>query len=53
MNPRVVNVTPGDNYTLSLVFTNGAKAIYDCHDLLYQMTAFDQVPEVYHSKYFG
>jgi hypothetical protein len=34
MNPRVVKVTPGDDYTLSLVFTNGEKAIYDCHDLL-------------------
>ena len=34
MNPRVVTVTPSDDYTLSLVFTNGEKAIYDCCDLL-------------------
>jgi len=34
MNPRIVKVTPGDDYTLSLVFTNGEKAIYDCRDLL-------------------
>jgi hypothetical protein len=34
MNPRVVKVTPGDDYTLSLLFTNGEKAIYDCRDLL-------------------
>jgi len=34
MNPRVVTVTPGDDYTLYLVFTNGEKAIYDCRDLL-------------------
>ena len=34
MNPRVLIVTPSDDYKLSLVFTNGEKAIYDCHDLL-------------------
>lgn len=34
MNPRVLQVIPGDDYTLSLVFTNGEKAIYDCHELL-------------------
>lgn len=34
MNPRVINVTPCDEYKLSLVFTNGEKAIYDCHGLL-------------------
>ena len=34
MNPRVVNVTPCDDYTLLLVFTNGEKAVYDCHELL-------------------
>ncbi len=32
MNPRVVKVTPGDDYTLSLLFTNGEKAIYDLLD---------------------
>jgi hypothetical protein len=40
-------------FSLSLVFTNGANAIYDCHALLDQMTAFDQVSEVYHSRCFG
>ena len=34
MNPRVVEVTPNDNYTLTLRFTNGEVGIYDCKPLL-------------------
>jgi len=34
MNPRVLQVTPVDNYKLHIVFTNGEKATFDCQDLL-------------------
>lgn len=34
MNPRVVEVTPNDNYTLTLRFANGEVGIYDCKPLL-------------------
>ena len=34
MNPRVVDVTPNDNYTLTLRFTNGEVGIYDCKPFL-------------------
>lgn len=34
MNPRVVSVTPTDNYTLLLVFSNGERRRYDCSGLL-------------------
>ena len=34
MNPRVVAVTPTDNYKLQITFTNGEVGIYDCSPLL-------------------
>jgi hypothetical protein len=34
MNPRVVEVTPNDNYTLTLHFNNGETGVYDCKPLL-------------------
>jgi hypothetical protein len=34
MNPRVLEVTPNDNYTLTLRFTNGETGVYDCKPLL-------------------
>ena len=34
MNPRVATVKACDEYSLSIVFTNGEKATYDCRDLL-------------------
>jgi hypothetical protein len=34
VNPRVIQVTPNDNYTLTLRFTNGEVGIYDCKPLL-------------------
>jgi hypothetical protein len=34
MNPRIVEVTPNDNYTLTLRFTNGETGVYDCKPLL-------------------
>ncbi len=34
MNPRVLNVTPTDDYKLTLVFTNGERGEYDCSHLL-------------------
>ena len=34
MNPRVVEVTPNEDYTLTLRFTNGEMGVYDCKPLL-------------------
>ncbi|VGO16609.1 hypothetical protein PDESU_05200 [Pontiella desulfatans] len=34
MNPRIKSVTPTDQYTLELVFTNGEEGVYDCSPLL-------------------
>ncbi|MEW5939214.1 MAG: DUF2442 domain-containing protein [Chloroflexota bacterium] len=34
MNPRVVEVTPNDDHTLTLRFTNGETGVYDCKPLL-------------------
>lgn len=34
MNPRIVAVTPTDDYKLKLTFTNGECGIYDCSHLL-------------------
>ncbi len=34
MNPRVLQVTPNDNYTLMLRFSNGEIGVYDCKPLL-------------------
>ena len=34
MNPRVVTVTPNDDYTLKLRFDNGETGTYDCSGLL-------------------
>jgi Protein of unknown function (DUF2442) len=34
MNPRVVEVTPNDNYTLTLRFNNGETGVYDCKPIL-------------------
>ncbi len=34
MNPRVVEVTANDNYTLTLRFTNGETGVFDCKFLL-------------------
>ena len=34
MNPRVLEVTPNDNYTLTLRFTNGETGVYDCKPIL-------------------
>jgi Protein of unknown function (DUF2442) len=34
MNPRVLEVTPNDNYTLMLRFTNGETGVYDCKPIL-------------------
>lgn len=34
MNPRVITVSPMDNYKLKLTFTNGEIGIYDCISLL-------------------
>lgn len=34
MNPRVKKVTPGENYTLRLLFENGEEGVYNCSELL-------------------
>jgi len=34
MNPRVLEVTPNDNYTLTLRFTSGEIGVYDCKPIL-------------------
>ena len=34
MNPRVQEVTPLEDYTLRLVFTNGERGLYNCSALL-------------------
>ena len=34
MNPRVSSVTPRDDFTLELVFTNGETGVFDCTHLL-------------------
>ncbi len=34
MNPRIVSVTPMNDYKLNLTFSNGAQGIYDCSHLL-------------------
>jgi DUF971 family protein len=34
MNPRIVAVTPTDDYKLKLTFDNGECGIYDCSHLL-------------------
>lgn len=34
MNPRVLDVTPTDDYKLRLVFSNGETRVYDCSCLL-------------------
>jgi hypothetical protein len=34
MNPRVKDVTPSNDYTLDIKFTNGEHGIYDCSSLL-------------------
>ncbi len=34
MNPRIESVSPADDYTLKLVFTNGEEGIFDCSPLL-------------------
>ena len=34
LNPRVRKVTPGDDYKLSLEFSDGDTGVYDCSHLL-------------------
>jgi len=34
MNPRIIEVTPTENFKLKLVFDNGEKGLYDCSELL-------------------
>ncbi|HEY3319797.1 MAG TPA: DUF2442 domain-containing protein [Planctomycetota bacterium] len=34
MNPRVKSVTPRDDYTLELTFSDGQTGVYDCKTLL-------------------
>jgi hypothetical protein len=34
MNPRVKTVTPRDDYTLEITFSNGEVGIYNCQPLL-------------------
>ena len=34
MNPRVTEVIPNNNYTLTLRFTSGETRVYDCKPLL-------------------
>ena len=34
MNPRIIEVTPAENFKLKLVFNNGEKGLYDCSELL-------------------
>jgi Protein of unknown function (DUF2442) len=34
MNPRVTAITPKDDYTLEIEFSNGEIGIYDCSPLL-------------------
>jgi hypothetical protein len=34
MNPRIASVTPKDDYTLELTFTNGEVGVYNCAALL-------------------
>jgi len=34
MNPRIIEVTPIENFKLKLVFSNGEKGLYDCSELL-------------------
>lgn len=49
MNPRVSKVTPTDDYTLNIVFSNGEEAIYDCHDLL-DFGVFRELRDPYYFK---
>ncbi|MDQ6955512.1 MAG: DUF2442 domain-containing protein [Mariprofundaceae bacterium] len=34
MNPRIIKVTPTENFILKLTFNNGEKGLYDCSELL-------------------
>jgi hypothetical protein len=34
MNPRIESVTPGNDYTLQVTFSNGEEGVYDCRPLL-------------------
>ena len=34
MNPRILEVIPNNNYTLTLRFTNGETGVYDCKPIL-------------------
>ncbi len=34
LNPRVRNVTPRDDYTLSIEFSDGDRGVFDCAHLL-------------------
>ena len=34
MNPRVVAVTPTDDFKLEITFTNGETGVFDCSSLL-------------------
>ncbi len=34
MNRRIKSVSPAEDYTLNLLFTNGEERIYDCSSML-------------------
>lgn len=48
MLPRVVQVTPGRDYTLALTFSNGETGVYDCRPLL----NFGVFKELQDERYF-
>ena len=48
MNPRVVAVTPTDDYKLEITFTNGEVGVFDCSRLL----GFGVFTELQDIRYF-
>ena len=49
MNPRVKKVTPRDDYTLEITFTNGEVGIYDCKPLL-DFGVFQELKDIRYFK---
>jgi hypothetical protein len=48
MNPRVKKVTPREDYTLEIVFTNDEVGVYECKPLL----EFGVFQELLNKEYF-
>lgn len=49
MNPRVRKITPKDDYTLEIIFTNGEVGIYDCKPLL-DFGVFQELKDIRYFK---